>query len=115
MTDRNAISRARFFLAKAVDCRAEERDDCEAFMEAAIIFARAALHRFQKQHRNQDGFQAWWDSLRGNPAVDFLRKERDFILKEAPPKLGQKLLLPFSESRFALDDKRHTSKVKYSA
>ena len=93
--DRDAISRARFFLAKAVACPAEERGDCEAFMEAAIVFARAAMHRFQKEHQHHNGWQAWWDSLLGNPAVDFFRKERNLILKEAPPKLGQKLSMPF--------------------
>ncbi len=35
------------------------------------------------------GVKAWWDSLRGNPAIEFFRVERDFILKEGPPKVGQ--------------------------
>ncbi len=42
---RHAISRARLFLDLADECSMEQRDRCEAFMEAAIIFCRAALHR----------------------------------------------------------------------
>jgi hypothetical protein len=29
--------------------------------------------------------------LRGDTAVEFFRTERDWILKEAPPKMGQKI------------------------
>jgi len=39
------------------------------------------------------GVKAWWDSLRDNPAIEFFCVERDFILKEGPPKVGQTVRL----------------------
>ena len=88
---RQALSRARFFLAKASACPAEARVEHEACLEAAIVFARAAVHRVQAKYKGHTGWNAWWDSLRADPAVDFFRTERDWILKEAPPKLCQKI------------------------
>jgi len=88
---RSALSRARFFLIKAKACPVDARVDFEAFLEAAIIFARAAVHRMKSQYERHPQWKAWWDSLRGDPAVEFFRTERDWILKEAPPKLGQKI------------------------
>jgi hypothetical protein len=90
---RAALARARFFLGKAQACTASERLDFEAFLEAAIVFARTAIHRFQKHYRQNSGFSAWWDSLLNDAAVDFFRTERDWILKEAPPKIGQVIFM----------------------
>lgn len=86
---RGALDRARFFLEKAETCRAPERVDFEAFLEASIVFARAAIHRLKTKYNRHPGFKAWFDSLRGDPAIEFFRTERDWILKEAPPKIGQ--------------------------
>jgi hypothetical protein len=86
---RTALARARLFLDRADACTASERVDFEAFLEASIVFARAAIHRFKKQYGRHPDFDTWWDSLRGDPAVEFFRKERDWILKDAPPKIGQ--------------------------
>jgi len=47
--ERTAIARAEFFLALAEQCRPEERTEFEAFLEAAIVFARAALHRLKNE------------------------------------------------------------------
>ena len=91
---RSAISRARFFLEKAKACPLGERVDFEAFLEAAIVFARAAIHRLKSQYEGHAAWNAWWDKLRGNPSVEFFRTERNWILKEAPPKLGQKIFVP---------------------
>jgi hypothetical protein len=91
---RSALSRARLFLEKAQACSVDDRVDFEAYIEAAIIFARSALHRFKTKHEKDSGFQGWWKSLRGNPAVEFFRAERDFVLKEAAPKIGQKVYVP---------------------
>jgi hypothetical protein len=35
------------------------------------------------------GWETWWAGLLSSPAVEFFRKERDFILKEGPPKINQ--------------------------
>ena len=50
---RHAISRAGLFLQRRSRCATDERDDCEAFMEAAIVFARAALHRAKAEFKTQ--------------------------------------------------------------
>lgn len=86
---RHAISRARFFLKKADQCKVSERDDFEAYLEAAIVFARAALHRLQSEYYRRTGWKSWWDRLLSNSAVTFFREERNWILKEGPPKIGQ--------------------------
>src|SRR5262249_500652 len=43
LPSRHAISRARLFLDLADECTMGQRDRCEALMEAAIVFCRAAL------------------------------------------------------------------------
>lgn len=88
---RSAFSRARFFLEKAKACPVDARVDFEAFLEGAIVFARAAMHRMKNQHEGHAQWKSWWNSLSGDPAVEFFRSERDVILKEAPPKLGQSI------------------------
>jgi hypothetical protein len=67
----------------------------EAFLEASIVFARAAVHRFKAKHEKHPAWKEWWTSVSGNPAVEFFRIERDWLLKEAPPKIGQKVFAPF--------------------
>jgi hypothetical protein len=90
---RHAIPRARFFLKKAVECRADQRDEFEAYLDAAIIFARTALLRLQSAYENHPDWQQWWDNLlvdaTTSPAVNFLRYERNWILHEAPAKINQ--------------------------
>lgn len=90
---RQPLSRSRFFLHLAKSCRSEERVEFEAFLEASIIFARSAVHRFKSRHQRNPRWQAVWDSWAKDPSVQFFRKERDHILKEAPPKLGQMLFV----------------------
>jgi hypothetical protein len=66
-------------------------------LEATIVFARVAIHRVHEAAKNKArsnpsmkaGVKAWWDSLRDDPAIEFFRVERDFILKQGPPKVGQ--------------------------
>jgi hypothetical protein len=89
-----ALGRAKFFLEKAKECPADARVDFEAFLEASIVFARAAMHRFQARYRKHQNWKVWWDSLLDNPSVTFFREERDWILKEASPKVGQKIFMP---------------------
>jgi hypothetical protein len=69
----------------------------EAYMEAAIIFGRIAIQRLKKSadrkaHGNP-GMKAevkeWWASLEEGPAIKFFRGERNFIVHEGPPKVGQ--------------------------
>jgi hypothetical protein len=88
---RHALSRAHFFLEKAKTCPLAARDEYEAFLEASIVFARAAVHRVQRKYRGHPHWSAVWDSWSGEPAIEFFRKERDVILKEGPPKVGQKI------------------------
>jgi hypothetical protein len=90
---RYALSRAHFFIEKAKECPSDARIDFEAYIEAAIIFARAAVHRLKTEYGRHTDWENWWSSLRGDPAVEFFRTERDWILKEAPPKIGQRLFL----------------------
>ncbi len=90
---RRAISRARFFLERAKDCPGDARVEFEAFLETSIVFARDALHRLRTKFREHPDQARWWGSLQGHPAIDFFRVQRDWILKEAPPKVGQKVFL----------------------
>jgi hypothetical protein len=92
---RSALARAKFFLELARTAPAVARVEFEAFLEAAIVFARAAVHRFKATHEKHPAWREWWNSISGNPAVEFFRTERDWILKEAPPKIGQKVFAPF--------------------
>ena len=92
---RSALSRARFFLERAQTSLADSRVEFEAFLEASIIFARAAVHRFNAKHEKHPAWKKWWNGLSGNPAAEFFRVERDWLLKEAPPKIGQKVFGPF--------------------
>jgi len=88
---RHAIERAKFFLAKAKECPADNRVDFEAYLEASIIFGRSAIHRVKSAYKREAEFKDWWDSLFDDPSVKFFKDERDFILKEGSAKLGQKL------------------------
>jgi hypothetical protein len=73
----------------------------EAYLEAAIVFGRVAIHRqhlaASNKAKNKPRLKAevneWWNSLLGNPSVEFFRRERDFISKEGPPKVGQLIRL----------------------
>jgi len=100
---RHAISRAEFFLDKARSCSADARAEFEAFLEASIVFARGAEHRFNSEYEKHRGWKAVWDSWATEPAVEFFRKERDWILKEAPPRIGQKLFAASASPSMAAD------------
>lgn len=103
---RDAISRARFFLKKARECpysaNLSDREEFESYLEAAIIFGRVAIHRVHRAAQNKaEGdpqvraeVRAWWDTLLEDPATQFFREERDFILKQGPPMVGQIVRLP---------------------
>jgi hypothetical protein len=100
---RDAITRAWFFLAQArrLPYRADfgEYEAFEAYLEAAIIYSRVAIHRLRREAlqrakgdpRLKADVDAWWDSLREEPAINFFRIERDFIAKVGPPKVGQNI------------------------
>ncbi|MBA7578921.1 hypothetical protein ES708_20787 [subsurface metagenome] len=88
---RDAIPRARFFLKLAKQCPIEKRDEFEAYLDASIIFGRTALHRFKTKYKRHSNWKTWWDSIATNPAVEFFRKERNWILKDGPLKSGQKI------------------------
>jgi hypothetical protein len=70
-------------------CRVEERDEYEAFLEAAIVFGRSALHRLQPLYEKHPDWKTWWNGLRGDKSVEFFRTQRDYLLKEGPTKVGQ--------------------------
>src|SRR5215216_3314038 len=93
---RDAITRAWFFLEQARSCPyhadISEREPFEAYLEAAIIFSRVAVHRLHRETlrrakadpRLKAEVDAWWGSLRDDPAIRFFRIERDFIAKVGP-------------------------------
>jgi hypothetical protein len=91
---RTALARSRFFLEQAKMCPADCRVEFEAYIEASIVFARAAIHRFQHRYEKHPRWKSWWDALHTDPAGQFFRTERDHILKEAPPKIGQMIFVP---------------------
>ena len=76
-----------------------EYEAFEAYLEAAIIFSRVAIHRLHSEAEQRAKgdphlkaeVDAWWDSLREEPAINFFRIERDFIAKVGPPKVGQNI------------------------
>ena len=96
---RHAISRAEFFLVLAEDCKPHQRMNFEAFLEASIIFARTAIHRLQHEFSRHPEWKDWFDALKDDPAVSFFRVQRDLILKEGRPKLGQ--IIDFNPIIFA--------------
>jgi hypothetical protein len=67
----------------------EQRDRCEAFMEAAIVFCRAALHRVQTRYKRRPGWNDWWDGLLNDPDLASIRRRRNWIVKDAPETFGQ--------------------------
>lgn len=60
------------------------------------MFARAVLHRLQSEYSKHPKWKSWWDGLLSNTAVSFFRDERNWILKEGPPKVGQVIRLGHS-------------------
>jgi hypothetical protein len=109
---RDAISRSRFLLGLAKDCpysgEVGELEQFESYLEAALIFGRVAIHRVhaaakQRAQANPslgEEVKAWWDSLLEDPSVNFFRTERDFILKQGPPKVGQIIKLGLEETAY---------------
>ncbi len=59
----DAVSRARQFLSMAKGCTVDQRDEYEAFLEAAIVFGRAALHRLQHVFGKRAGWKPWFDAF----------------------------------------------------
>ena len=100
---RDAITRAWFFLeqARRLPYRADfgEYEAFEAYLEAAIIYSRIAIHRLHsaaEQRAKGDPHlkaevDAWWASLLEDPAIPFIRDQRNFIAKEGPPKFNQNI------------------------
>lgn len=88
---RSAIIRARFFLKLAREAPAADRDAYEAYLDASILFARAALHRLHTRFRSNVEFKVLWNSLLNDEAVNFFRLHRDRVLKEAPVSVGQRI------------------------
>jgi hypothetical protein len=102
---RDAITRAWFFLEQArglpfsADFR--EYESFEAYLEAAIIFSRVAIHRLHSEAEQKAKgdphlkaeVDAWWASLLDEPAIPFLRDQRNVIAKEGPPKFNQNIMM----------------------
>ena len=90
---RHGISRARFFLQKAVACKVDQRDKFEAYLDAAIIFARTALLRLEPAYKHHPAWKKWWADLLTDPitspAVQFFREERNWIIHKAPAQINQ--------------------------
>ncbi len=86
---RDAVSRARQFIQMAKGCGVEERDKYEAFLEAAIVFGRAALHRLQPLYEKHPDWKQWWNGLLGDESVEFFKSERNYLLKEGPTNVSR--------------------------
>lgn len=86
---RTAIGRSKLFLSKARLCDPGARIDFEAYIEASIVFARAALHRLQTKYQKRPGWKPWWASLEHDAAIQFFRDHRNWVLKEASLKINQ--------------------------
>ena len=76
---RHPISRARFFLERAVECSVQQCDEHEAYLEAAIVFGRTALLRLEAEYNKHPDWKVWWAGLLSNTSVNFLRNERNWI------------------------------------
>jgi hypothetical protein len=85
---RTALPKARFFLDRAGRSHPARGSAFEYQLEATIVFARSLLHLLQTEYDKRPGWKPWWDTLAGDPAVEFFRRNRDFILKEGP--IGQR-------------------------
>jgi hypothetical protein len=72
-----------------VRCVAADRAEFEAYLGTSIVFARSALHRLQTKYGKRPGWTEWWDGLLSNAAVEFFRKHRNTVLKEARLPIGQ--------------------------
>jgi len=102
---RDAITRAWFFLeqARALPYRADivEHEPFEAYLEAAIIYSRVAIHRLRREAlqrakgdpRLKAEVDAWWASLLDETAIPFIRDKRNVIAKEGPPKFNQNIMM----------------------
>jgi hypothetical protein len=86
---RDAMTRAFRFLREAQCCPASDREWYEACLEASLIFGRAAVHRTKERLSRQGHGSTWWESIAGDPSVEFVRNHRDHLLKEASAKVGQ--------------------------
>ena len=91
---RHPIQRARFFLQRAERCSIGERDEFEAYLEAAIVFGRSAIQWTQRKFKdsNPPGWKEWWESLNDDPSIKFFIDYRNDIIHERPPKVHQKIL-----------------------
>src|SRR5687768_3349954 len=87
--NRDSVSRARLFIEMARQCSAEDRDQHEAFLDAAIVFARSSLQRLRSAYRKRSGWKPWWDALAADASVVFLKHQRNFMLHEGPAPVGQ--------------------------
>jgi len=89
-TPRRAMARAQFFVQKAVDCPAHQRDDFEAYLDAAILFARMALLRLHTRYKKRSTWdQKWWEGVLSEKAVKFFTDKHHGILHVAPPMMPQ--------------------------
>jgi hypothetical protein len=83
----SALSRARLFIDMAATFPVNEQAKCAACVEAAIVYMRTALHRTQHRFCRAPGWTVWWRALAGDTSLEFIRRERDLILKEADPQV----------------------------
>src|SRR5437899_8331161 len=85
---RHGMARARFFLQKAVACQTEQREECAAYLNAALLFARTALLRLGPTYGKHPDWKTWWKTIRMDTTtqatIEFLRHERPWIVHPAP-------------------------------
>lgn len=88
---RNTLGKARFFLNQAELCETSDREAFEAYLAAAIVFARSITFHIQKEYRHQPNFENWYShheaKMRDDPICKFFIEKRNLIVKEGIPSL----------------------------
>lgn len=107
---RSAISRASLFADLASKCRVDQREEYEAFLEAAIVFLRAALHRWKNSPMHE---QVLWDSIKHSPSIMFVIDKRNILLKESHLAVTQ--IISFGDEGRDLADRLYCFELGESA
>ncbi len=90
---RHPLSRAKFFLDKAIPLNAPDRDSFEAYLEAIIIFGYAAIQKAISLHEDHSKESNWLNSLEKNLAIAFFLTHGESLLHEGRLKVGQNIFL----------------------
>ncbi|MBI4460710.1 MAG: hypothetical protein HY648_11720 [Acidobacteria bacterium] len=103
-TARRTLAQAAFFLSRAEEAGATDREAFCHFLEAAIVFARSVTLHLQKELRHQDGFdlwyQGWQDRMRRDALCSYFTEQRNYVLKEGPLGVQKNVCVEISATGF---------------